>query len=578
MTHLPTLPVARLDQLLEMDERQHGKLPPWSEHNDAYDTFFRTERVPPSLEGWRRSVEHAIAAGHVLTRATPIPHTDRQRLASGLQVALAQSGPAPDLVLSDLCGDPLEPMARWIQGHQLFVVLVQAAVIAHHRCVATDDPAAASAQLRDAAALLDACGVALELTGHMSRTDYDGIREAMTSPPTPPGFSGLWSADHALLLRSLAWIRDRQPALAPDDLAPWRAAIRAVYERHIHVCERVVGGSPSLRMMDHSPTQLGRTAHAHLTSFERRALRLGGEPAVEPAAQPSRARDVPGLRARLGLLHTPQSIARVGLFRPRPDDVFIVTYPKSGTTWLQQIVHGMRTAGSMDFDEISAVVPWLETCFDLDLDPEVDQPGGFRAFKSHCSAAEAPPGVRFVVSVRDPRHVLVSFYRFLEGWMFEPGAIDLPTFTAELFAQGSNSGRYWEHLVGWWGRRAEPGVLLLAYEDMVADLPAAVDRIAAHLGIALDPGTRALVVAQSGREFMQEHAHRFDDHLLREARNAACGLPPGGSSAKVRPAEAPLVLSPEVGAHLQRMWAEVVAPATGHPDYTSLRRAMALGA
>jgi len=36
-----------------------------------------------------------------------------------------------------------------------------------------------------------------------------------------------------------------------------------------------------------------------------------------------------------------------------------VTPPKCGTTWMQQIVHGLRTRGSMDFNEITRVVPFL---------------------------------------------------------------------------------------------------------------------------------------------------------------------------------------------------------------------------
>lgn len=42
------------------------------------------------------------------------------------------------------------------------------------------------------------------------------------------------------------------------------------------------------------------------------------------------------------------------------DDVFIATYPTIGTTWMQQLCHGLRSQGDMGFDDISIVVPYLE--------------------------------------------------------------------------------------------------------------------------------------------------------------------------------------------------------------------------
>ena len=49
-------------------------------------------------------------------------------------------------------------------------------------------------------------------------------------------------------------------------------------------------------------------------------------------------------------------------FHPRSDDLFIVTYPKSGTTWTQQIVKLIRSNGEDDQKmRIATVIPWIET-------------------------------------------------------------------------------------------------------------------------------------------------------------------------------------------------------------------------
>ena len=47
-------------------------------------------------------------------------------------------------------------------------------------------------------------------------------------------------------------------------------------------------------------------------------------------------------------------------FELYPDDVWIVTYPKCGTTWTQQIVKLIRSRGERDDVKINASIPWPE--------------------------------------------------------------------------------------------------------------------------------------------------------------------------------------------------------------------------
>ena len=60
------------------------------------------------------------------------------------------------------------------------------------------------------------------------------------------------------------------------------------------------------------------------------------------------------------LISTPASVET--RFVPAPSDVFVVGYPRCGTTWVSQIVHALRTGAevekTMAFGEISEVVPW----------------------------------------------------------------------------------------------------------------------------------------------------------------------------------------------------------------------------
>src|SRR4051794_28496220 len=135
-------------------------------------------------------------------------------------------------------------------------------------------------------------------------------------------------------------------------------------------------------------------------------------------AERRRATTLAELQVKMARLVSEAGFAAGVNFVPRPSDVIIASYAKCGTTWLQQMVHSLRTGGDLDFDDISRVVPWIETAADLGIDLEGEQCGKPRVFKSHLSYEQVPAGAQYIVSIRDPRDALVSAYRFLEGWFF----------------------------------------------------------------------------------------------------------------------------------------------------------------
>lgn len=298
------------------------------------------------------------------------------------------------------------------------------------------------------------------------------------------------------------------------------------------------------------------------------------------ATSPSLATDVAGLNARLAGFSTDEGFAKGLAFAPRPTDVFIATYPKCGTTLLQQIVHGLRTGGDLDFREITAVIPWIELAHDIGLDPEAEQKAEPRAFKTHLGWNQVPKGGRYIWVLRDPSAVVVSFYHFFEGWFFEPGAIDLETFALEHVLAREGGRDYWAHLASWWPHRHENNVLALCYEDVVADLSETVRRVAGFIGVGEEPERIGIATRQAGKDFMQRHPTLWDDNLLREARNAACGVPPDAGSTKVRTDAASKpsdVLTEKVRAAWRARWESVVLPVTGCTDYAALRERIANG-
>lgn len=263
-------------------------------------------------------------------------------------------------------------------------------------------------------------------------------------------------------------------------------------------------------------------------------------------------------------------------FVVRPDDVLIASYPKCGTTWLQQIVHGLRSGGAMDFEEISLVVPWIETAPMLGIDLNAPQQPTPRAFKTHLTRDRLPPGGRKLFIVRDPKDALVSAYRFMRGVMFEPDAVDIAAFADAYFLRESPAGRYWDHLRGWWPARVHEDVLFLCYEDLREDLRGAVARIAAFCGIDADAARIDLATHQAGFDFMRAHARQFDDQPTLTAFMDLLRLPPARAT-KVRAGRAgdgDLELPPAVLKRLAQRWHEDIAEPLGLASYQALREAL----
>ena len=266
-------------------------------------------------------------------------------------------------------------------------------------------------------------------------------------------------------------------------------------------------------------------------------------------------------------------------FRPGPGDVIISPYAKCGTTWLQQIAHGLRTRGDMNFDEITAVTPWIDVASSMGWDLGATQVAEPRLFKSHLSYYDIPKGGRYIVSFRNPDDAFVSLYRFFEGWLFEPGTISLESlFHWRWPRDKADSQGYCYHLRSWWEQRHSEDVLLLCYEDMKADLPGTVRRVANFMGIPPEDELLDIVVRQATREFMLAHREHFDDHLMRALAEQRAGLPLAVNNwSKVTPGAsdgARYVLSPAVKETLDDIWREQITARFGLETYEDLRQAV----
>lgn len=196
-------------------------------------------------------------------------------------------------------------------------------------------------------------------------------------------------------------------------------------------------------------------------------------------------------------------------FRGEADDVFVVTYPRSGTTWTEQIVHLLLRGGEQGSERLTDAAPWLETL--------PSRPGGVafadalprpRLFTSHLPRSLWPDAAhgRIVAVARNPKDVATSMYFHDQSKQGYDGSADEHV---ELFIAGRvHYGSYFDHVVPWYeAGAASDRILFLCYEDMQADLAREVRRVAEFVGVAADDDLIRRVVDQSHFDVMSRNAN-----------------------------------------------------------------------
>lgn len=211
-------------------------------------------------------------------------------------------------------------------------------------------------------------------------------------------------------------------------------------------------------------------------------------------------------------------------FQPRSDDVFISSYPRSGTTWLQLLVKLVLYGGGIDFRHINDVVPWYERSLALGRKSAQDfnALSSPRAFKSHLPYAWLPEKGRLIYVRRNAEDVLLSYYGLYCSHLGYRE--DLDAFT-ERFVRGRvQYGSWYEHVAHWEKHRKSPRVLWLDYEHMRSSPRAALEQVGAFLGVALSPTREDEILAASSLERMKSEEERFD-HGAEERHQL--GMQPG---------------------------------------------------
>ena len=231
---------------------------------------------------------------------------------------------------------------------------------------------------------------------------------------------------------------------------------------------------------------------------------------------PVRVRQILG-RTRMALNYALGRQAMAEAVTSFDDDVWIVSYPKSGNTWTRFLIANLISGGeTVDWSNIERWVPDIY----YNRDPQLRGLPRPRYFKSH--EAYRPSYRRVVCIVRDPRDVAVSYYHFVLKAKMLPDGATIEDFI-EKFLEGRLDpyGSWGENVGSWLGaRRDTADFIVVRYEDLLANAEAELSRLAEMLGLPTDEGLLRKAVTNSRADRMREleNAQRNEHKFLKSSR------------------------------------------------------------
>lgn len=192
---------------------------------------------------------------------------------------------------------------------------------------------------------------------------------------------------------------------------------------------------------------------------------------------------------------------------PTPRNYALVSYPKSGNTWLRGIIANILVMKDLQMKEVELVVPdiykrsvrWLEK-------------NEYTFFKSH--EVYHPAYSQVVYLVRDPRDVAVSYYNYQIKTGQIGTRVTIEQYVEQFVHRGCSSyGRWSNHVMGWVPLLGSENFKLLKYEDLTRDPCKEVNEILFFAGISSSDEDVAWSVEKNSIDKMRVKAIGWEEKM-----------------------------------------------------------------